>query len=34
MFGGGTIILGRKFSVSRFWDDCVEYDVDGFVVRK
>ncbi|KAI8883376.1 acetyl-CoA synthetase-like protein [Backusella circina FSU 941] len=31
MYGGGTIVLGRKFSVTRFWDDCVKYDVDGFV---
>ncbi|KAI8887112.1 acetyl-CoA synthetase-like protein [Backusella circina FSU 941] len=31
MFAGGTIVLGRKFSVSRFWDDCIKYDVDGFV---
>ncbi|RCH79094.1 hypothetical protein CU098_000328, partial [Rhizopus stolonifer] len=27
---GGVIVLGRKFSASRFWNDCVEYKVDLF----
>ncbi|KAG0037061.1 hypothetical protein BGZ82_003234 [Podila clonocystis] len=27
---GCTIILARKFSVNRFWKDCVDYDVTHF----
>ncbi len=27
---GATIVLRRKFSASRFWDDCVKYDVTVF----
>ncbi|KAI7850793.1 hypothetical protein BDC45DRAFT_572481 [Circinella umbellata] len=27
---GATIVLGRKFSASRFWDDCVKYKVTVF----
>ncbi|KAF9959725.1 hypothetical protein BGZ72_008972 [Mortierella alpina] len=27
---GCTIVLARKFSVSKFWRDCVEYDVTHF----
>ncbi|KAI8388047.1 uncharacterized protein BYT42DRAFT_611126 [Radiomyces spectabilis] len=27
---GGTIVLGRKFSASRFWDDCVRHRVTAF----
>lgn len=33
LFAGGTIVLGRKFSASRFWNDCVDYKVDVFTVR-
>lgn len=29
---GATIVLGRRFSVSRFWNDCVDYKVDVFTV--
>lgn len=32
LFSGGTIVLGRKFSASRFWNDCVDYKVDVFTV--
>ncbi|CDH52748.1 probable fat1-long-chain fatty acid transporter [Lichtheimia corymbifera JMRC:FSU:9682] len=27
---GATIVLGRKFSASRFWDDCTKYNVTAF----
>ncbi|CAO3598286.1 unnamed protein product [Absidia cylindrospora] len=27
---GGTIVLGRKFSARRFWNDCVDYKVTVF----
>ncbi|KAI8143898.1 hypothetical protein BJV82DRAFT_609800 [Fennellomyces sp. T-0311] len=27
---GATIVLGRKFSASRFWDDCAKYKVTAF----
>ncbi|KAI9269276.1 hypothetical protein BDA99DRAFT_504049 [Phascolomyces articulosus] len=27
---GATIVLGRKFSASRFWDDCAKYKVTVF----
>ncbi|KAF7723014.1 hypothetical protein EC973_002430 [Apophysomyces ossiformis] len=27
---GGSIVLGRKFSASRFWDDCVKHQVTVF----
>lgn len=27
---GATIVLGRKFSASRFWDDCARYNVTVF----
>lgn len=30
LFSGGTIVLGRKFSASRFWNDCVDYKVTVF----
>ncbi|KAI8366441.1 hypothetical protein EDC96DRAFT_508101 [Choanephora cucurbitarum] len=30
LVSGGTIVLGRKFSVSRFWNDCSDYKVDCF----
>ncbi|KAI8390250.1 hypothetical protein BD560DRAFT_380393 [Blakeslea trispora] len=30
LVSGGTIVLGRKFSVSRFWNDCADYKVDSF----
>ncbi|KAL0082542.1 hypothetical protein J3Q64DRAFT_1751979 [Phycomyces blakesleeanus] len=30
LFAGGSIVLGRKFSASRFWNDCVDYKVDVF----
>ncbi|KAI9304887.1 hypothetical protein BJ944DRAFT_180932 [Cunninghamella echinulata] len=30
LFAGGTIVLGRKFSASRFWNDCVDYKVTAF----
>ncbi|KAI7903994.1 uncharacterized protein BX663DRAFT_506016 [Cokeromyces recurvatus] len=30
LYSGGTIILGRKFSARRFWNDCVDYKVDVF----
>ncbi|KAI8975640.1 hypothetical protein BDF20DRAFT_914530 [Mycotypha africana] len=30
LYSGGTLVLGRKFSASRFWKDCVEYKVDIF----
>lgn len=29
---GATIVLGRKFSASRFWDDCTKYNVTAFTV--
>lgn len=32
MLNGGTIILGRKFSAKRFWDDVSTYNVDVVVV--
>lgn len=32
LFAGGTIILGRKFSARRFWNDCVDYKVTVFTV--
>ncbi|GAB5589480.1 hypothetical protein Unana1_04380 [Umbelopsis nana] len=28
---GATFILGRKFSVSKFWEECVRYDVTVMV---
>ena len=34
LFSGGTIVLGRKFSASRFWNDCVDYKVDVFTVSR
>ncbi|KAG2217038.1 hypothetical protein INT45_002375 [Circinella minor] len=27
---GGTVVLARKFSVSRFWDDCYHYNITVF----
>ncbi|CEP13847.1 hypothetical protein [Parasitella parasitica] len=30
LYAGGTIVLGRKFSASRFWNDCADYKVDVF----
>jgi len=30
MVNGGTLVLRRKFSASKFWDDCVRYDVTCF----
>ncbi|KAG0191857.1 hypothetical protein DFQ28_010796 [Apophysomyces sp. BC1034] len=27
LVSGGTIVLSRKFSASRFWDDCAQYKV-------
>ncbi|KAF9404534.1 hypothetical protein BGZ94_004113 [Podila epigama] len=27
---GSTVVLARKFSVTRFWQDCVDYDVTHF----
>ncbi|KAI8096747.1 uncharacterized protein BX664DRAFT_370392 [Halteromyces radiatus] len=27
---GGTVVLGRKFSARRFWNDCVDYKVTAF----
>ncbi|CAO3696170.1 hypothetical protein G6F70_006909 [Rhizopus microsporus] len=30
LYAGATIILGRKFSARRFWNDCVDYKVDVF----
>ncbi|KAG0185460.1 hypothetical protein DFQ28_009287 [Apophysomyces sp. BC1034] len=27
---GGSIVLGRKFSARRFWDDCVQHQVTVF----
>ena len=30
LFAGGTIVLARKFSATRFWQDCVENDVTVF----
>lgn len=32
LFAGGTIVLGRKFSARRFWNDCVDYKVNVFTV--
>lgn len=32
LYAGATIVLGRKFSASRFWNDCVDYKVDVFTV--
>jgi len=28
--GGSTVVLARRFSVRRFWEDCVRYDVTIF----
>lgn len=33
LYAGGTIVLGRKFSARRFWNDCVDYKVTVFAVR-
>lgn len=33
MVGGGSIVIARKFSVSRFWDDIYKYKVTIFHVR-
>lgn len=30
---GATLVIGRKFSASKFWDDCVKYRVTVFHVR-
>ncbi|KAI9247630.1 hypothetical protein BY458DRAFT_560336 [Sporodiniella umbellata] len=30
LYSGATIVLGRKFSAKRFWNDCVDYKVDVF----
>ncbi|KAG1454227.1 hypothetical protein G6F46_005321 [Rhizopus delemar] len=30
LFAGGTIVLGRRFSARRFWNDCVDYKVNVF----
>jgi len=30
LFAGGTIVLTKKFSATKFWDDCVKYDVTVF----
>ncbi|KAI9020681.1 hypothetical protein CLU79DRAFT_703920 [Phycomyces nitens] len=30
LFAGASIVLGRRFSASRFWNDCVDYKVDVF----
>jgi fatty-acyl-CoA synthase len=30
LFGGATAVLARKFSASRFWEDCVRHDVTVF----
>ncbi|ORX59536.1 acetyl-CoA synthetase-like protein [Hesseltinella vesiculosa] len=30
MMAGATIVLGRRFSARRFWNDCVDYDVTVF----
>ncbi|KAI9320856.1 hypothetical protein BX666DRAFT_1245258 [Dichotomocladium elegans] len=30
LHAGGTIILGRKFSARRFWDDCYKYKATSF----
>ncbi|KAI8072892.1 hypothetical protein BC940DRAFT_291882 [Gongronella butleri] len=30
MLSGATIVLGRKFSARRFWNDCVDYKVTMF----
>ncbi|CAO3610190.1 unnamed protein product [Cunninghamella blakesleeana] len=30
LYAGGTIVLGRKFSARRFWNDCVDYKVTAF----
>ena len=27
---GNAVVLRKKFSASRFWDDCVKYQVNGF----
>lgn len=32
MVGGGSIVIARKFSVSRFWDDIYKYKVTIFHV--
>ncbi len=24
---GGTVVLRKKFSVEKFWEDCVKYEV-------
>ncbi|MEM9285445.1 MAG: long-chain-acyl-CoA synthetase [Pseudomonadota bacterium] len=30
LIGGGTLAIGRKFSVSRFWDECRRYEATTF----
>ena len=30
LFAGGTLVIARKFSVGRFWSDCVEHGVTAF----
>jgi citronellyl-CoA synthetase len=30
LINGGTLALARKFSSSRFWDDCRKYNATGF----
>lgn len=34
LYSGATIVLGRRFSVSRFWNDCVDYNVNVFSVSE
>ncbi len=31
LYTGASIVLARKFSASRFWDDCTRYGVTSFV---
>jgi fatty-acyl-CoA synthase len=30
LLSGATAVLGRRFSASRFWEDCVRHDVTAF----
>jgi fatty-acyl-CoA synthase len=30
LFSGGSLVIARRFSASRFWSDCVQHDVTSF----
>jgi len=31
MVGGRTIVLRKKFSATKFWEDCVAYGCTSFI---